>query len=69
MRFHPVVSIFFGLVAIFIAVIILEGTLGSFSNSSPKETIFLIVSNLILIAGGFIATYFAKERKIRYGVI
>ena len=68
MRFHPVLSIFFGFVAIFIAVIILEGTLGSFSNSSPKETIFLIVSNLILIAGGFIATYFAKERKIRYGV-
>lgn len=65
MRFHPVISIFLGIIAIFV----LAGISGSkfFTSTSVLWDIFFTLIVLIFIAGGFIATYFTKDMRIRYG--
>ena len=59
MRFHPVVSIFLGF---FIFSIFLFISVDNLSSIFPY---FIILSFII---SGFIATYFAKGRKIRYSL-
>jgi hypothetical protein len=69
MRFHPVISIFLGAVAIIVLFLILVGIQGvpNFNNEVFFD-IFFITIIFILLVGGFIATYFAMDMKIRYGI-
>ena len=53
---NPIVTIIASIIFILIALNLLGSTIGPYSNF------------IILVIGGFIATYFAKERKIRYGL-
>lgn len=74
MRFHPVVSIIFGVIVSFVLYLValsvfgVIGWVGAFQaiqGASWFGTFLLIVSYTL---GGFIATYFAKERKILYAL-
>lgn len=62
MRFNPFISIFLG----FITYLILYGI--CFSWFHIKSTVGLVLYLIFFIIGGFLATYFAKKRKIRYGL-
>lgn len=69
MRFHPLISIFLGAVAIIVLFLILVGIQGVPNfNNKVIVAIFFITAMLILLVGGFIATYFAMNIKIRYGI-
>lgn len=57
MKYHPAISIFLGLMAVFILYLI-----------SLYNSWFISFSWFILLFGGFIATFLAKVKKIRYGV-
>jgi len=59
----PILTIIAGFV-----VVLLPFGIFILSSDSFTGILFIIVSNFFLILGGFIATYFAKERKIRYGI-
>jgi hypothetical protein len=62
MKFHPVISIILGIITGIILFII---SIKLFSGNVLAE----VASNFVIaIIGGFIATYFAKEKKIRYGI-
>lgn len=66
MKFHPAISIILGIVTILMW-FILAGILGldfskSISNTSGGATL------IILILGGFVATYFTEDKKIRYSI-
>jgi len=67
-RFHPVISIIIGFVTSYIIFAIIF----YFTLSGALDSVFpqmLTVANVCsLVIGGFIATYFAKEKKIRYGI-
>ena len=65
MRFHPVASVILGV----IAAIIFFGPLWNFSIFLFGETSWALWGLIFaaLIIGGFIATYFTKEKRIRYG--
>lgn len=74
MRFHPVVSIILGAIISFILYLIaisvfgVIGWIGGFQaiqGASWFGTFLLIISYTL---GGFIATYFAKEKKIQYAL-
>lgn len=74
MKFHPVISIFLGVIVSFILYLIalsvfgVIGWIGAFiiiPGSSWFGTLLLTISYIL---GGFIATYLAKEKKIQYGV-
>jgi len=74
MRFHPIVSIFLGVIACYILRLIgingfgvtrWVGAVLVLPEYSWFGTYLIIVS---FILGGFIATYFAKERNMRYGL-
>ena len=75
MRFHPVISITLGVIVSFIVYLIAVLGFGAFAwvgaaisahpGSSWFGVLLLIVSYIL---GGFIATYFAKENKVRYGL-
>lgn len=74
MKFHPVVSIFFGVIACFVLYLIAvlcganPWVWGIFSVSSGYSWFgtFLIILSFIL--GGVISTLFAQEKKIKYGI-
>lgn len=74
MKFHPVISIFLGFIVSFILYLIalsvfgVIGWVGAFQalqGASWVGTFLLIISYVL---GGFIATYFAKEKKIQYAL-
>ena len=74
MRFHPIVSIFLGVIACYILRLIgingfgvtrWVGAVLVLPEYSWFGTYLIIVS---FILGGFIATYFAKERNMKYGL-
>lgn len=71
MRFHPVVSIIFGVIISFMLYLIaisvfgVMGWVGAFQaiqGASWFGTFLLIISYIL---GGFIATYFAKEKRYK----
>jgi hypothetical protein len=71
MRLHPVVSITLGfivsyIVFYFVTDLTLLGALGV--SSSVLEVIWTVESLASATIGGFLATYFAKENKILYGI-
>jgi hypothetical protein len=69
MKYHPVISIILGAFAIFVFILILARTLGEPNiNIGIMGDISLVTATLILFVGGFIATYFTKDMKIRYGI-
>ena len=69
MRYNPVISIVLGAVAIIVLILILVGILGAPNiYNTIMQGVFFITLTLILIVGGFIATYFAKDMKIRYSI-
>jgi hypothetical protein len=68
MRYNPVISIILGAVLIIVLFFSFVIIIGSNFNNGVVSTVFLIIGTLILLGGGFIATYFAKDRKIRYGI-
>ncbi|HML04427.1 MAG TPA: hypothetical protein VK426_01505 [Methanobacterium sp.] len=59
MNFRPIISIIIGTIVALVLSFLIDVSL----HSLPK--IVLIITTLI---GGFIATYFTKEKKIRYGI-
>ncbi len=63
MRFHPVVSIVFGVVMTFIFLFIGQAVL-----LSTQSSLYLVILLFGILFGGFLATYFAKEVKIRYSL-
>jgi MFS family permease len=70
MRFNPILSIILGAFVIIVALLSLVGILGAPNlNNNFIGSIFFVTVTLILVLGGFIATYFAKEseNKIWYG--
>lgn len=62
MKVHPVISIILGIIAGIILLII------SIKLFSGNTLVSAATNFAISIIGGFIATYFAKEKKIRYGI-
>ena len=71
MRLHPVVSITLGfivscIVFYFVSDLTLFGALGV--SSSVLELIWTVESLASAAIGGFLATHFAKENKILYGI-
>ncbi len=69
MRYNPIISIFLGAVAIIVSVLILAGIqVSSNLNNKVMMDIFFIIVTLMLLVGGFIATYFARDMKIRYSI-
>lgn len=73
MRFHPVLSIVLGVIVCFVLYLIAvlcganAWVWGTFSlHSGSSFGTFLIISSFIM--GGFIATFFAREKKIKYGI-
>ena len=74
MRFHPIVSIISGVILSFVLYLIaisvfgVIGWIGAFQaiqGASWFGTFLLIVSYML---GGFMATYFAEEKKIQYAL-
>jgi hypothetical protein len=74
MRFHPIVSIIFGVIVSFVLYLIAISVFGvigwicafqAIQGASWFGTFLLIISYAL---GGFIATYFAKKRKIQYAL-
>lgn len=74
MKFHPVISIFLGVIVSVILYLIALSVFGVIGwieafivipGSSWFGTLLLIISYIL---GGFIATYLAKEKKIQYGL-
>ena len=61
MRFHPVVAIFIGFIVYEILRLIARISFGLVFD--------IILVSFIIAFAGFIATYFSKEQKIRYGLI
>jgi hypothetical protein len=75
MKFHRDISIIFGVIASFVLYLIAVLYFGAFDevgaaiSTYPGSSwfgVFLLI--LSYIVGGFIATYFAKEKKIKYGL-
>lgn len=73
-RFHPVISIFLGVICCFALYLLavlgfgIYAWVGAFLNL-PNPSLFGILLLIVsFIIGGFIATYFAKEKKLRYGL-
>lgn len=75
MRFHPIISIILGVIVSFILYFIAVLGFGAFAwvgaaiSTRPGSSwsgVFLLIVSYIL--GGFIATYFTKEKKIKYGL-
>ena len=62
MRFHHVVSIIFGFIVFAILSLI------AFFVFGLKTEIGNFLSFLSIFIAGFVATFFAKDRKIRYGI-
>ena len=70
MRFNPILSIILGAFLIIVALVVLAAFLGPPNFNNKLITgIFIIAAMLILLMGGFVATYFAMEyeNKIYYG--
>ncbi|MGB9199933.1 hypothetical protein [Methanobacterium sp.] len=65
MKVHPVISIFSGIIAIFIMLSILGIVTGQMMDGI--SSISGVILFFIFIIGGFIATYFSKDERIRYG--
>jgi len=65
MKVHPIISIFLGIIAIFIILTILALITGQMLNGVSSTASIILF--FILIIGGFIATYYSKDEKIRYG--
>jgi uncharacterized membrane protein len=62
MKVHPVISIILGIIT---GIILLIISMKLFSGNALAAA---ATDFIISIIGGFIATYFAKEKKIRYGI-
>ncbi len=69
MKLNPVLSVFLGLIAIIVGIIVIEIIFGSGITSiiSITGAVLFTIIILIILAGGFLATYLTKEKKIRYG--
>jgi putative membrane protein (TIGR04086 family) len=67
MKFHPVISIILGIVVFFVTFFSAIAVLEYFLGRNALVAAFIIIP-LILIGAGFIATYFTKEKKIRYSL-
>ena len=69
MRYNPILSIILGAVVIIVlSFIAAVGLVEPHGNNNIIMDIFVIIATLILILGGFIATYFAKDMKVRYSI-
>ncbi len=68
MWYNPAISIILGSVLIIVLFFSFVIIIGSNFNNGIVSNLFLIIGTLILFIGGFIGTYFAKDRKIRYGI-
>ena len=62
MKFHPVISIILGI----IVTITLFGILLPAFKAGTLDSV--VVFLIICVFSGFVATYFAKEKKMRYGI-
>jgi putative membrane protein (TIGR04086 family) len=60
MKFHPVISTILGIVTVSILLILI--------GPNFSESTFGALGVIILILGGFIATYFTEDKKIRYSI-
>jgi amino acid transporter len=65
MKVHPIISIFLGIIAIFIMLTILAVITGQILNGVSSTASIILF--FMFIIGGFIATYYSKDEKIRYG--
>ena len=61
MKVHPVISIILGIITVFILPLIWS----VFTGAAPIPIIVFVVA---IVLGGFIATYFSKEKKMQYGI-
>lgn len=75
MKFSPIISIMIGftvtsvaVICIFILSIFILDNTNLFNSDIDAFNWFLIGSLFALLLGGFISTYFAKEKKRRYSV-
>lgn len=66
MKFHPVISIVFGIITTFVFFTFVGIFFYSFSNSGNVSSWFIPFAIFGLLLGGFIATNFAKKMKIWY---
>ncbi len=68
LNFHPVISIALGVIISFIIFDFLSSLIPIGVSDSIFQQISTIESMGSLVIGGFIATYFAKEKKIKNGI-
>lgn len=74
LRFHPVISIILGLIvffilrgiAVFLGASSWVGAVLVIPGYSWFGTILIVISSIF---GGFIATYFAKDKNMKYGIL
>ena len=69
MRYNPILSIILGAVVIIVlSFIAAVGLVEPHGNNNIIMDIYVIIATLILILGGFIATYLARDMKVRYSI-
>jgi hypothetical protein len=69
MKFHPVISIILGIITTFVFISVISFMfIYPVSNGGSVSSWFIIFIIFGLLLGGFIATNFAKEMKIRYSL-
>lgn len=68
MRLNPIISIILGLIVSYIIFAFIFNLTLLGALDSVFHQIFVIEEVGSLVIGGFIATYFAKGKKIRYGI-
>jgi hypothetical protein len=66
--FHPIISIILGFILSFIIYVFIYDLILLGVSDSVLEQITIVIEVGSLVIGGFTATYFAKEKKIRYGI-
>ncbi len=69
MRYNPILSIILGAVVIIVlSFIAAVGLVEPNVNNNIIMDIYVIIATFILILGGFIATYFARDMQVRYSI-
>jgi general stress protein CsbA len=66
--FNPVISISLGLIVSYIVFVLLFNLTMLGNLDSVFHQIWIVEEVCSLVIGGFIATYFAKEKKIQFGI-
>lgn len=66
--FNPVISVILGLIVSYIILFFIGNLTLLVASDSVFQQIGIVESTASLVVGGFIATFFAKEKKIQYGI-